>query len=369
MNGWLPHTRSQCNKKRVAPAAIKYVPEHSARINIMFVGAKYAYKSAEVYCVKQQAVKAKRDRWSSGSKSSDRRKIIREGVPIRSGLTRMSEPNKKLESEAIAMVQDRIRIQAKRKSQDSLLTKLVAQMASAGMESSNNQKGLYSLLIYLRKGLSTCQLLLVPLVHIRIFTQFSHPPLPLPFSGAFVRKIKNFEAELNQITANLDALDVVEKLFLDISSEDVELDGHGCDGLDSATLDRIQELAQGKMGQGSTKTPVASIHWHSKNSRSGNDNSIDSGSAHSRSKHSRSGNGNSIDSASAHSRSKHSRSGNDNSIDSASTHSRSKHSRSGNGNSLDSASTQSRSKHSRSGNDNSLDVSTNSIPWWEHGAI
>jgi hypothetical protein len=38
-----------------------------------------------------------------------------------------------------------------------------------------------------------------------------------------MKKIKNFEAEANQIIATLDAL---EKLFLDISSEDVELDGH-----------------------------------------------------------------------------------------------------------------------------------------------
>jgi hypothetical protein len=41
-----------------------------------------------------------------------------------------------------------------------------------------------------------------------------------------MREIKNFEAELNQITATLDALDDLEKLFLHISSEDIELDGH-----------------------------------------------------------------------------------------------------------------------------------------------
>jgi hypothetical protein len=42
----------------------------------------------------------------------------------------------------------------------------------------------------------------------------------------------------------------------------------------SETLDRIQELAQGKMGRGSSKMHVASIHSHSGQSRSGADNSI-----------------------------------------------------------------------------------------------
>jgi hypothetical protein len=115
----------------------------------MFLNTKSAYKSAEDYYgkqqEKQQVARAKPDRWSSGSNSCDTVNIIgREDVPIRSGLTWLAERNKKLKSEAIAMLQDTIVTQEKRKRRFSNLIKLTAQMGLARMELSSNQKGVYA---------------------------------------------------------------------------------------------------------------------------------------------------------------------------------------------------------------------------------
>jgi hypothetical protein len=194
----------------------------------MFINTKSADQFAEHYAAKQKAQEQRAKGGSSAASSPPKKPAKKslekndssESAEHKTASTWLSERNKKLRKDAITTIQDAITEQEKRNDQASNVIESTLETAKARLQS-GNERGMYNLCMALRDRLTKQN-------HPRVTSFFSPCWIPFPSfhpPGAVLsmKKLVGYQAVQEQISETIEAL---EKLFLDIGSEDVKPEGH-----------------------------------------------------------------------------------------------------------------------------------------------